>query len=70
VSVADFTQVQQLRRAKARGGSMIERAARRTVHRYCFQGLIRCALCGRKMKGSSNGAHIYYRCLARMVSSV
>ena len=65
VSVADFTQVQLLRRAKARGGSMIERGARRTVHRYRFQGLIRCALCGRKMQGSVNGARIYYRCLAR-----
>ncbi|RSD16301.1 recombinase family protein [Amycolatopsis eburnea] len=65
VSVADFTQVQLLRRAKARGGSMIERAARRTVHQYRFRGLIRCALCGRKMGGSVNGGRIYYRCLAR-----
>jgi hypothetical protein len=65
VSVADFTQVQLLRRAKAHGGSVIERAARRTVHRYRFQGMIRCALCGRKMEGSVNGARIYYRCLAR-----
>ncbi|MCR6484007.1 recombinase family protein [Amycolatopsis sp. OK19-0408] len=65
VSVADFTQVQLLRRAKARGGSMIERAARRTVHQYRFRGLIRCALCGRKMESSINGGRIYYRCRAR-----
>ncbi|MFG1642660.1 recombinase family protein [Amycolatopsis sp. NPDC049252] len=65
VSVADFTQVQLLRRAKARGGSMIERTARRTAHQYRFHGMIRCALCGRKMEGSVNGGRIYYRCLAR-----
>ncbi|WP_284747734.1 recombinase family protein [Amycolatopsis sp. RTGN1] len=65
VSVAEFTQVQQLRRAKAHGGSMVERGMRRAVHRYRFQGMIRCALCGRKMEGSVNGARIYYRCLAR-----
>jgi hypothetical protein len=65
VSVADFTQVQLLRRAKARGGSMIERGTRRAVHQYRFQGLIRCALCGRKMESSFRGARVYYRCLAR-----
>jgi hypothetical protein len=64
VSVAEFTQVQLLRRAKARGGSMVERGARSTVHQYRFQGMIRCALCGRKMEGAVNGARIYYRCLA------
>jgi hypothetical protein len=65
ISVADFTQVQLLRRAKARGGSMVERAARRTERQHRFQGMIRCALCGHKMDGASRGAHIYYRCLAR-----
>jgi hypothetical protein len=70
VTVEDFTRVQMLRRSKAAGGLAAapkgDRARRRTKYCYLFQGLIRCATCGRKMEcGSSARGLRYYRCLAR-----
>ena len=69
VTVEDFVEVQLRRRAKAVGGlpavCRTERAGRRTRSLYLFQGMIRCAVCGRKMEACRRGDRSYYRCQAR-----
>ncbi|WIX92610.1 recombinase family protein [Amycolatopsis sp. DG1A-15b] len=72
VSVATFTQVQLLRRSKARGGlataRRAERGARSTARTYLLRGLLRCGACHRKMQGATIRQHVYYRCTARTMA--
>src|ERR1700754_3982504 len=72
VWVEDFTQAQLLRRSKATDGlrtaRKTERAGRATKRTYLFRGLIRCAVCTRKMEGSPRTHGMYYRCPARTLT--
>ncbi|WP_338073239.1 zinc ribbon domain-containing protein [Kibdelosporangium phytohabitans] len=72
MSVEDFTRVQLKRKGKSAGGLQTarktERAARATKHTYLFRGLIRCAVCKRKMEGSPRAHGMYYRCPARTLA--
>jgi Recombinase len=56
VSVAQFTEVQLLRRSRAAGGldsrRKLERGAKATKWPYALKGMVRCALCGRRMEGT------------------
>jgi hypothetical protein len=73
VTIEAFTRVQVLRRSKAgnwpNAVSKAERAERRTNRCYLFQGLVRCAMCGRKMECHSSKSYNYYRCVARTLST-
>jgi DNA invertase Pin-like site-specific DNA recombinase len=76
VSVAQFTEVQLLRRSRAAGGldsrRKLERGAKATKWPYALKGMVRCALCGRRMEGtprrSKNESRTYYRCAARSIA--
>ena len=76
VSVAQFTEVQLLRRSRAAGGldsrRKLERGAKATKWPYTLKGMVRCALCGRRMEGtpsrSKNESRTYYRCAARSIA--
>jgi DNA invertase Pin-like site-specific DNA recombinase len=69
VSVADFTEVQLLRRSRAAGGlparRKLERGAKVTKRPYALRGRVRCGLCERRMEGTPRKARTYYRCAAR-----
>jgi DNA invertase Pin-like site-specific DNA recombinase len=72
IDVETFTQAQLRRRAKSAGGlataRKTERAGRPTKRTYLFRGLIRCAICTRKMEGSPRAHAMYYRCPARTLA--
>ena len=72
VSVQTFTQAQLLRRSKGAAGLQTarkaERSERPTKRAYLFRGLIRCAVCGRKMEASPRAHGMYYRCPARTLA--
>jgi hypothetical protein len=68
VSVADFTQVQLIRRSRASGGirrlGKLERSSNSSAGRpYLLPGLVRYEICQRKMQGGAVRSNIYYRCL-------
>ncbi len=72
IDVETFTQAQLRRRAKSAGGLATarksERSGRPTKRTYLFRGLIRCAVCTRKMEGSPRAHGMYYRCPARTLA--
>jgi DNA invertase Pin-like site-specific DNA recombinase len=72
IDVETFTQAQLRRRAKSAGGlataRKAERSERPTKRTYLFRGLIRCAVCTRKMEGSPRAHAMYYRCPARTLA--
>ncbi|HEV8559892.1 MAG TPA: recombinase family protein, partial [Actinophytocola sp.] len=72
ISVEHFTQAQLLRRSKGAGGlataRKTPRSGRPTKRIYLFRGLIRCAVCTRKMEGSPRAHGMYYRCPARTLA--
>ncbi|WP_414687247.1 zinc ribbon domain-containing protein, partial [Mycobacterium sp.] len=65
----------ELRRSRAAGGldsrRKLERGAKATKWPYAVKGMVRCALCGRRMEGtprrSKNESRTYYRCAARSI---
>lgn len=69
VSVEDFTRVQLEMRARRGSGrsdqASRDRSGRPTRHAYALRGLIRCAVCDRKMEGAKRDSGIYYRCVSR-----
>jgi len=73
VSVEDFTQMQLLRRSRAAGGmrarAKLERVRTTGTRPYVLRGLVRCALCSRRMQGAVIRKHeVYYRCMARSLA--
>jgi DNA invertase Pin-like site-specific DNA recombinase len=72
ISVDEFTQTQLKRRGKAAGGlrtaRKTERSGRATKRVHLFRGLIRCAVCTRKMEGSPRAHGMYCRCAARTLA--
>jgi len=72
VSVEVFTQVQLARRSKSAGGlagaCRTERGGRSTARTYLLRGLIRCAVCNRRMQGATIRDGAYYRCTARTMA--
>lgn len=72
IDVETFTQTQLRRRAKSAGGlataRKAERSGRPTKRAYLFRGLIRCAVCTRKMEASPRAHAMYYRCPARTLA--
>ncbi|WP_431985003.1 recombinase family protein [Streptomyces qinglanensis] len=61
VEPAIFTAVQTKRRARRSTGG-VERKPRQRNRTYALGGLMRHALCGRKMQGNHNNGAPYYRC--------
>ncbi|NUT49851.1 MAG: recombinase family protein [Saccharothrix sp.] len=72
VSVETFTEAQLLRRSRAAGGmrgiAKLERVRTGGKRPYPLRGLIRCAVCGRKMQGEAVRKGTYYRCTARTLA--
>ena len=50
------------RARRAANGRTTIRKPRRTPRPYLLRGLLRCGLCDRRMQGSWNHEHAYYRC--------
>ncbi len=50
------------RARRAENGRTTIRKPRRTPRPYLLRGLLRCGLCNRRMQGSWNHEHAYYRC--------
>jgi DNA invertase Pin-like site-specific DNA recombinase len=69
VTVEDFTQVQLEMRARRGSGRRDQASRERTAIRprrtYLFRGIIRCAICGRKMPGATRKDRTYYHCEVR-----
>jgi hypothetical protein len=73
VSVETFTQAQLRRRSRSAGGirnlGKLERTRTTGTRPYLLRGLVRCALCGRRMQGAViRKRETYYRCLARTLA--
>ena len=72
VSVSDFTRVQMERRARSsqgmRGMAVRPRNGAAARRPYLLRGLVRCAICRRKMQGGSTRRNVYYRCTARRLA--
>jgi hypothetical protein len=73
VSVETFTQAQLRRRSRSAGGirtlGELERTRTTGTRPYLLRGLVRCALCGRRMQGAViRKRETYYRCLARTLA--
>ena len=72
IDVETFTRAQLRRRAKSAAGlataRRTERSGRPTKRTYLFRGLIRCAVCTRKMEASPRAHAMYYRCPARTLA--
>lgn len=73
VSVEDFTQAQLLGRSRAAGGmrgrAKLERTRTAGTRPYLLRGLVRCAICSRRMQGAVIRKHeTYYRCMARTLA--
>lgn len=69
IPLGEFSKVQQLLKGRAASGGKVERAVNRQVKStYIFRGLIRCAICGRRMEGtrrSVKSPESKYRCVVR-----
>jgi hypothetical protein len=61
ISIDDFTRAQTKRQAR-RGRPHLERKPRPTNRGYALRGLLRCAICRRKMQGTFNNGKSHYRC--------
>jgi hypothetical protein len=73
VSVETFTETQLRRRSRAAGGNRerakLERTRTIGTRPYLLRGMVRCALCSRRMQGAVIRKHeTYYRCLARTLA--
>jgi DNA invertase Pin-like site-specific DNA recombinase len=73
VSVEEFTQAQLMRRTRAAGGkrgiAKLERTRTQGTRPYLLRGMVRCAVCGRRMHGATvRQTEHYYRCLARTLA--
>ncbi|MEU4806619.1 recombinase family protein [Actinosynnema sp. NPDC023587] len=72
VSVETFTEAHLLRRTRAAGGmrgiAKLERTRTAGKRSYPLRGLIRCAVCRRKMQGEPVRKGTYYRCTARTLA--
>jgi hypothetical protein len=73
VSVETFTEAQLRRRSRAAGGNRqrakLERTRTTGTRPYLLRGMVRCALCSRRMQGAVIRKHAaYYRCLARTLA--
>ncbi len=73
ISVEDFTRAQLRRKARASGGvrgiASLDRSRQPGTRAYLLRGLVRCALCGRRMHGGLvRKKEVYYRCLARTIA--
>jgi DNA invertase Pin-like site-specific DNA recombinase len=73
VTVEEFTQAQLIRRSRAAGGmrgiAKLERTRTKGTRPYLLRGLMRCAICTRRMHGAVIRKHeVYYRCLARTLT--
>src|ERR1044072_4029472 len=72
VSVETFTQAQLMRRSRGSGGmrerAKLERRRSGGKATYLFRGLMRCAICERKMQGEVIRNGVYYRCVARTLA--
>ncbi|GLZ37611.1 recombinase family protein [Actinokineospora sp. NBRC 105648] len=72
VSVETFTQAQLVRRSRGAGGmsgiARLERTRTTGKRTYLLRGLIRCAICERKMQGEAIRDGSYYRCIARTMA--
>jgi len=73
VSVEMFTETQLRRRSHAAGGNRerakLERTRTTGTRPYLLRGMVRCALCSRRMQGAVIRKHeTYYRCLARTLA--
>jgi hypothetical protein len=69
-TVAQFTRVQLLMRAKAGAGPSEAARSERTpspaaAPPYSLRGLVRCGLCGRRMEPARSASTIRYRCAAK-----
>ncbi|MFF0624196.1 recombinase family protein [Streptomyces sp. NPDC004296] len=61
ISIDTFNRVQAKRQARTTQRHL-ERKPRPSLHGYALRGLIRCAICHRRMQGTFNNGKPHYRC--------